>query len=913
MNKLRISAAVLAAFVIFAGPVQGGAASNSGMVAATAPQAKSKVAKKPVKKTVKKGKKGAVAPAKDTTVAKRVSKYERTFIKDKKCVSARAEGGFMALHKSKGKIYAELRKEYLGREVLIASTVTGSSATDLAAIGYKPTAPMHVRFVLADSTIQLCDVNVLPDFNTEDAAMARAIERSSRDAILSTFKVYSYNKDSSAVVFDVSSMFAANYERLAPVRSGTSGGVNMTATFNSAGMSLGDIKAFKDNVTIKSTFSYTVTADLMKLIALKNKEPFTVDVTRTILLLPEEKMRPRMADTRVGTFLSSRADMDSDDKITRYSVVKRWNIQPSDTAAWLRGEKVAPVKPIVYYIDDAFPAAWREPIRRGVLRWNDAFEKIGLKDVVKAVPFPTDDPDFDPDNLKYTCIRYVPAQISNAMGPSWCDPATGEIYNASVLVYNDIIKLVNEWRFVQTAQADERVRGRRLPEDVLAESIEYVVAHEVGHTLGFMHNMAASAAYSTEDLRNPAFSKANGTTPSIMDYARFNYLAKPGDKDAGLTPPRLGPYDEWIVRYAYCPVPEAKTMQEEAKVIGAWVDEKAGDPRFRYGRQQVSVRYDPSAMEEDLGDDPVKSATYGVENLKFILAHFDEWMDDEMDPDATLRAARYEALSKQYNRYLLHVMANIGGVYLTAAKPGTPVRTAKAVDKARQKEALKWVVDQLKNCSWIENRTLTDKFPMRLELHTILQYYTALELFETSQKVLLSSRIADSPAEAYTLQEWCDDMYKLVWDGAIKRKKMTDGDRILQSLYVQYLTGVVTKKSQLVKLSGSSLAFAPSVAEMDAFGLDASGLASRYADLLRELDAEAGHGTAASGMLEDFGPAGYNMQYKLNLRTIDNSKELYYGELLKIKNLLKSVGASGTAEEKAHYQSLLFNIEDAFE
>ncbi len=875
-----------------------------------AAQAKKDAKAKKTKKA-KKGKKGKdAADGKDTTATKKVSKYERAFVKDRKCVSARAEDGFMALHKTNGKIYAEMKKEYFGREVLLASTITGSSAPDLASIGYKPTAPIHVKFVYADSTVYLCDMTLPLDFNQEDEALVTAWKRNSRDAILGSYKIHSYNADSSAVVFDVSNLFAANYAPLAPITSGSSGGVNIQATYNPSGFSLGQIKAFKDNVTIKATFSYTVTADMMKLIALKNKEPFSVDVTRTVMLIPEKKMRPRLSDTRVGTFLCTRADLDSDDKITRYSVVKRWNIQPSDTAAWQRGELVEPVKPIVYYLDDAFPKAWREPIRRGALRWNKAFEKIGFKNVIQVRDFPQDDPEFDPDNLKYSCIRYVPAQIANAMGPSWCDPFSGEIYNASVIVYNDILKVINDWRFVQTAQADPRVRSRRLPQDVFEESLEYVIAHEVGHTLGFMHNMAASSAYPTEKLRNAEFSKANGTTPSIMDYARFNYIAKPGDTAAGLTPPFLGPYDYWLVEFAYRPVIEASNAKEDSKVVTKWVDEKAGDPLYRYGRQQVQVRYDPTAIEEDLGDDPVKSATYGVENLKYILRHFDEWMDNDMDPDATLREYRYEALAKQYNRYLSHVMANIGGVKLDAVKPGTQGRTAKAIDRKRQKESLEWVVNQLKTCDWIENRELTDKFSLRLELHTIFQYYTALELFETSQKVLLSSRIADSPQEAYTLQDWCDDLYKLIWDSAISHRKMTDADRILQSLHVTYLTGIVTKKSQLVKVSSSS-AWMPSVDEMISFGLDRTGLVEKYAEELRDLDEQNGRGYVASKMLEEFGPAGYNMQYRLNLRTVDNSKELFHGELLRLQKLLKSAATSSSKEEKAHYQALLFNIDTA--
>lgn len=211
--------------------------------------------------------------------------------------------------------------------------------------------------------------------------------------------------------------------------------------------------------------SYTVSANLMQLVLLKKNDPFTVGVTRSIMMLPEKKMRPRVADSRVGIFLSGRTDLNPDaDQIARYSVIHRWNIQPSDSAAWARGELVEPVKPIVFYLDDAFPALWREPAKEGIERWNKAFEKIGFKNVVQVRDFPKNDPEFDPDNLKYSCIRFVPAQISNAMGPSWVDPSSGEIINASIIVYNDIIKLINNWRFCQTAQIDPRVRSKRMPD-----------------------------------------------------------------------------------------------------------------------------------------------------------------------------------------------------------------------------------------------------------------------------------------------------------------------------------------------------------------------------------------------------------------------------------------------------------------
>ena len=868
------------------------------------------------KKVGKKGK-TEVVEKKDTVKRKKTSKYVKMFVQDKTCVTARCEDGFLTLHKAKGKLYLEFPLKYMNREMLIASTITESSAADLASIGYKPVPPLHVRFSKVDSTIFMKEVTVLPDFDPENKAMARAVELTGMDPILNSWKMTCWNKDSSAVVFDVTSMFSTNYERLAPIKSGAgSGGVNITANYNSAGAALGDIKAFKDNVTIKSTLSYTVSANLMQLVALKNKEPFSVGVTRTILLLPEQKMRPRIADSRVGIFLSGKTDLDADvDAIKRYSVINRWDLQPSDLEAWSRGELVEPVKPIVFYLDNAFPEIWREPARKGALRWNKAFEAIGFKNAVQVLDFPTDDPEFDPDNLKYSCIRYVPSQIANAMGPSWVDPTTGEIINASVIVWNDIIKLVNNWRFTQTAQLDERVRAKKLPQDVVEESIEYVIAHEIGHCLGFMHNMSASAAYSVESLRDPEFTAKYGTTPSIMDYARFNYVAQPEDKGVKLTPPYLGLYDYYLVKYAYCPIPEAKTMKEEIPVLESWVDEKAGDPIYRYGRQQVVHRYDPSAVEEDLGDDPMKAAQYGVKNLRYILSHFNEWMPDSVDPDASLRTARYEAIANQYNRYLKAVMLNVGGIYLTEVKPGTPGVPAEPVARKRQQESLKWVLNELKTCDWIEDESITGKFSMRVGLAPILQYYTILELFETHKNVILSSYLAGNGKNAYTLRNWLDDMYKGVWESALKYKTPGSCDRILQDLYVTFLTGIVTKKTQLVKVKSFALdgdSFLPSVDHIVAFGLDETGLLAENIDALRALEHENGIGHVASLMgLDKYGPAGYKWQYRVNLRTIDESKTALFGEVKRVEKLLKNVIPSASGETKTHYEALLYRLQTA--
>ncbi len=846
----------------------------------------------------------------------KVSKYDKTFIKDKSCITAKAEGGFITLHKVNGKVYIEMPLSTFDKEMLIASTISETSAADIATIGFKPTNPMHVKYLFRDSTVFLSEVNQIPDYNTEDKARAHAVEKNTIAPIIDSYKLTCWNNDSTSVVFDATSMFNTNYAKLAPLKSGSSGIINMKVSFNSKAGYIGDIKAFEDNVTIKSTLSYNVTADMMRLVLLKSDQPVTVGVTRTILLLPEEKMRPRLADTRLGIFLTGKMDMDSDvDKLKSYSVINRWDVQPSDSVAWAKGELVKPVKPIVFYLDNAFPALWRESVRNGILRWNTAFEAIGFKEVVHVLDFPEDDPNFDPDNLKYSCIRYVPSMIANAMGPSWVDPTTGEIINASVIIYNDVVKLVNNWRFTQTSQLDARARDKKLGKDILNESIEYVVAHEVGHCLGFMHNMSASASYPVDSLRSATFTKAYGTTPSIMDYARFNYVAQPEDKGVSLDPPYLGVYDYYLVKYAYKPVLEAKSMKEEKPIIESWVDEKAGDPRYRYGKQQVLKRYDPSAIEEDLGDDPIKASEYGIKNLKYILSHFNEWMPNEVDSDATLREERYVELSKQYNRYLRAVMLNIGGIYLTEVKPGTVGKISEPVSKERQSEAVKWLINELKNCDWLENKEITDNFSLRVGLEPIIQYYTALELFGTNQNVILSSHLAESEEEAYSLRNWLDDMYDGIWESAVKSKKLEHGDVILQKLYLTFLTSEITKKSSLVRvqsLTSANTTHYPSIDHLVAFGLDESGLLEANIETLRAIEEEHGVGYIASQLATtNFGRPGYNWQYRVNLRTIDESKAMLHGEAVRIYDLVTKAAKRSKGDVKVHYQAMQYELEKA--
>ena len=848
-------------------------------------------------------KKKTVATETKKEPTKRQSKYDK-LVKNKSCETARGE--FVTLHKLDGKVYFEFPVKYLGREMLLASTISEASDNNLCAIGYKPKDPMHIKFTKTDSTIFMREVNVSATCNPQEGHMREVMARSFMDPIIGSYKIYCYTNDSSAFLLDMTSLFTGNSERLAPISSG-GGMVEITAVFNSAGSILDGIKAFDDNVTVKSYLSYSVSAKMMGMFIVKKNEPLTVKATRTLLLLPEEKMHPRVSDTRIGVFVTNTKQHIStdEDRIQIYTLANRWRVEPKDVEAYKRGELVEPVKPIVFYVDDAFPAMWKEPVRKAALRWNVAFEKIGLKNVIQVRDFPKDDPDFDPDNLKYSCIRYVANSTANAMGPSWTDPTTGEIINASVLVYGNIIQLINNWRFVQTSQLDPSVRGKKLPDDVVKASLIYVVAHEVGHCLGFMHNMASSAAFPVDSLRSVSFTQKYGTTPCIMDYARFNYVAQPGDEGVKLTPPNLGVYDEFLIKWNYKFIPGTRDEWEEQPIVEQWVDEHAGDPIYRYGRQQIQSRYDPSAIEEDLGDDPMKASEYGVKNLKYILSNLQGWIND--DPDYSHRQALYGQIMTQYYRYLRNVMYNIGGIYLTEVKEGTPGKRYEAVPKARQKASMAWVLKQFKSMDWLNNAELKEHFPLSVDGSAIVRSKVAGDIQGLIGNVILSSHVASSP---YSINEFMTDLYNGTWSNLLQGKALTEGDKILQNTMVDMVCASLSDGG--AKKSASPFGFAPSVDEIVAYGLDESGLISRFADQFRAVDEEYGRGYVASNMVANqFGTPGYGWQRTVATTAIDDSKAYLQDMAVKSRNLLRSKigGMSGNA--KVHYQALLIKLNNA--
>lgn len=804
--------------------------------------------------------------------------------------------GFISIHKLKEKVYFELPVTLFKRDMLLGSTVTEVSDNQNVIVGSKPTSPLHFRFEKLNNTICLSAIQTNNIQTEGDPRLEAAIAQSNIGAILSAFKILAYNNDSTTVVFDVTDFFAGDNKLLTPFDKNSANlgrGKKRSEVFQSSKSYIDTIKAFDDNLSLRSCLSYTYSITGSKGADVTD-QPFTALVTRSIILLDSVPYRPRITDSRIGIFPTQKTVYSAREQRTKtIYYANRWRLEPSDSAAYARGEKVSPQKPITFYIDNCFPEKWRTSIHEAVEQWNEPFEEIGFKNAIRALDFPVGDSTFDPDNIKYSCIRYAPIAIQNAMGPSWVDPRSGEILSASVYIYHDAIKLLNNWLFIQTSPADKRVRHTVIPEEIISDGLRYVVSHEVGHCLGFMHNMSASSVIPVDSLRSPSFTQKYGTTTSIMDYARFNYIAQPGDFEKGvkLTPPRFGEYDRFLVKWNYTPLPQVRTAEQEYAITAEWISQLSGNPVYRYGKQQSDI-LDPRSQTEDLGDNAVKASQYGIKNLQYLLKHLNEWVGEE-DIDYSYRADIYDGVIVQYLTYLMHVYGNIGGVWLHEKHVGDQVEALQSVPRTKQKEAVDFLLQELSSLDWIDQPDIIQKLPLMGSPAEVLRNILMKALIAAPEKVEFSALKAGE--DAYTVNQCMNDIYRYVWAPTIAGRKLSSTQIKLQNLFIRYLASTAgirwSKDMKALTHENDFNRWMENKVEIaySSFNYCTSDLRNHLAlNMLASYDEQ---------MPEYFVPK--------------NQESLCYGYFLRIRDLLRSQNNHRDEATRLHYQLLLHQMNNA--
>lgn len=818
--------------------------------------------------------------------AKKETPYDKLFKK-----SHTVAEGMITLHLMDGKVYFEFPLSLVGREMMMGSTIKSISDNANGVVGAKPSQLMHIKFTKVDSTVQIRSVNT--DYIADDANIENALSKSTRSAILKNMKIKAYSNDSSAVVFDMTDVFLSHDEKMSPFSEYAAySAYDRNEQFKKDLSYISGIKAFEDNVSVTSSLTYTYSMSAKSGRQIFKDQPLTAELTRSIVLLPEEVYHPRMADYRIGVFFTPRIQLGSNNSSSvPVYFANRWRLEPSDTAAYRRGELVEPVKPIVFYIDSDFPEWWKPYLKEGVEQWQELFEEIGFKNAIIAKPFPEDDPEFDPENIKYNCIRYAPIGIQNAMGPSWVDPRSGEIINAAVYVYHDIVKLITKWMFVQTSQADPDVRAVNLPEDILGDAIRYVLAHEIGHTLGFMHNMSASSVIPVECLRDPEYTNSTGTTTSIMDYARFNYVAQPGDKERGvkLTPPRFGIYDRWLVKWTYTPVFDVDSFEEEAGITSRWItDSVAANPAYRYGKQQFyTILYDPRSQMEDLGDDAVAATGYGISNLKYILRNYLGWIDPDDDRDYSFRTDIYNELVSQYLMYAQHVTFNVGGLYKNEVKAGDKLPRYANIPEKKQKAALDCLFSMAEDLEWLSDKSVTDSLPVVGSPEYAVREAIYQLILMTPAFASMSDGIV---TREFSFRQCLDYIYSRVWFPSIRNRQLSEAERQFQEEFVRQLMAMGR-----FRLPDSS---------------DSSFSAEEHELVTRSFD---GGSSLLAGDLVYSPVSGYEWLPRTIFNNGEMSQSDIYAYLIKARDLMKSRKAGASQRDRVHYEFLIRTIEYGLE
>ena len=594
------------------------------------------------------------------------------------------------------KLYFEISKNLLGRELLVVTRLAqlpGDYAGYLNA-GSK-TAEHVVQFEKHAKKILLKEVS-FTNISDEEDPISLSVAVNNFKPILGAFDIK--NSEDNRYLIDVSGYFMSDSPGFNIIRSYEKdnykmGGVDKKRSF------IDSARSFPRNTEILHTLTFSV-----------NKAPrgnrtktFSFQINHSIIALPDDPMPVRYEDERVGWFTLNKINYSSEKlKSDSYNIVRKWRLEPSDIDAYNRGELVEPIKPIVYYLDPGTPMKWRKYFKMGIEDWNSAFEKAGFKNAIiaKDPPSKEEDPDFSPEDIRYSTVRYVASTTRNAMGPSVSDPRTGEIIESDIVWYHNHLRSYRNRYLLETGAANPSARTLFTPEKEIGEMMRQVIAHEIGHALGLPHNMKASSAYPVDSLRSGGFTQKFGIATTIMDYARYNYVAQPGDENIRFVR-QLGPYDDYSIEWGYRYF--GKSPEEEKEILKNFVDEKSLNPMYMFG----GYGNDPNSQTENIGDDPVKASMYGISNLKIVAKNLKEWTTEPRENYNELDEL-YGELIGVYRRYVYHVLNLVGGIYDTPHNENQKgVVRYENVDVDKQMEALSFMEKNLWNTqNWLMDKSL---------------------------------------------------------------------------------------------------------------------------------------------------------------------------------------------------------------
>lgn len=707
-----------------------------------------------------------------------------------------SDEGIITVHKVEDKYYFEIPDKALKKEFLVVTRLTKAGAEmRMGTVGYAgdQISQNVISFEKGpNDKVFLRSISYVDYAKDSTSAMYKTVMRNNVNSIEQAFDIKAFGKEKNSTVIDVTDFINADND-VVSFDTRFKKGFRVGA-FQKDKSFVNFVKSFPTNIEINTTKTYNRSAGEASPIPGAPKPEvsgnYTVEVNSSIILLPENKMQARYFDPRVGYFTVGYTDFDENPQgVERVSLVKRWRLEPKakDLEKYKRGELVEPEKPIVFYIDPLTPKKWIPYLIQGVNDWQKAFEKAGFKNAIYAkVPNAKEDPEWSLEDARFSAIVYKPSDVPNASGPSIADPRTGEILESHINWYHNVMKLLNDWYFVQASPNDPRARKVDFDDELMGQLIRFVSSHEVGHTLGLRHNFGSSSTVPVENLRNKAWLKANGHTPSIMDYARFNYVAQPEDNvgEAGLMP-RIGDYDDWAIEWGYRRFYNYNSPEKEKAHLNKWVMEKLQNPRLWFGTE--TNPYDPRSQSEQVGDNPMLAGKYGVKNLQRIMENIEAWSTKPNEDYSSLNN-RFTQVSGQFARYLGHVSKYIGGVKETPKMVEQKGAIYELVSKTEQKEALKFLS---------ENVFTTPNWLLKTSVLTKIDK-SPVEVVENLQKTVLNRVLSEGvlnklyegeslDANAYAVYDYLQDIKNSVFSELKSSSKIDIYRRNLQKNFVETL------------------------------------------------------------------------------------------------------------------------------